>query len=151
MATLKKFLELSRREQGLFLAALVLLPAAALRLRVFGVARDPRAAPAAPRRGQADDTRRVHETARMVAAAAHYGLYRASCLPRSIVLQWLLERQGIESDLRIGVRKDGEQLAAHAWVEFDGVPLIDSAAVHDRFAAFDTGEPRGGTASRPAR
>jgi len=32
------------------------------------------------------------------------------CLHRSLALRWLLRRQGIYADLRIGVRKDGEGL-----------------------------------------
>jgi hypothetical protein len=35
------------------------------------------------------------------------------------------------------VRKDVGVLAAHAWVEYRGQPLIDSPAVHDRFAVLE--------------
>lgn len=46
-----------------------------------------------------------------------------TCLPRSAALYWLLERVGHEAELRIGVRKDGEVLRAHAWVECAGEVL----------------------------
>jgi hypothetical protein len=46
------------------------------------------------------------------------------CLMRSLVLTRLLARRGIPSTLVIGVRRPGE-FAAHAWVEHEGVPLLD--------------------------
>jgi hypothetical protein len=45
------------------------------------------------------------------------------CLMTSLVLTRLLARRGIASDLVISVRP-GETLAAHAWLERDGVPLL---------------------------
>jgi len=45
----------------------------------------------------------------------------ATCLRRSLVLYALLERRGVSSRLRFGVAKRGPALAAHAWVECDGV------------------------------
>jgi hypothetical protein len=51
---------------------------------------------------------------------------KALCLQRSLVLLWLLRRRGIESELRIGVRKDGSALTAHAWIEMAGEFLNDS-------------------------
>ena len=76
-------------------------------------------------------------TMRMVRAAAWHGPYHATCLPQSITLWWLLLRQGIESDLRFGARKEEGQLEAHAWVEFKGLPLNETERVRQRFAAFD--------------
>lgn len=46
------------------------------------------------------------------------------CLTRSLVLIRILARRGIETKLVIGVRAD-DGFAAHAWVELDGVPLLD--------------------------
>ena len=46
------------------------------------------------------------------------------CLTRSLVLMRLLARRGLESQLVIGVQAD-DGFAAHAWVEVDGVPLLD--------------------------
>ena len=50
----------------------------------------------------------------MVARNIPWGL--VTCLPRSLTLWWLLRRHGIESEFRIGVRRDGERIVAHAWV-----------------------------------
>jgi hypothetical protein len=45
------------------------------------------------------------------------------CLIRSITLSTLLGRRGIPSRVVIGVRAD-PAFAAHAWVEYDGHPLL---------------------------
>ena len=50
----------------------------------------------------------------------------AHCLQKSRALVMLLSRHGIMASLRIGVRKNGDNLAAHAWVEFDGIVLNDN-------------------------
>lgn len=50
------------------------------------------------------------------------------CLTRSLVLLRLLARRGIHGDLIIAVRPDERMsLAAHAWVEVDGRPLLAPA------------------------
>jgi len=73
----------------------------------------------------------------MVQVAARHGVYSATCLPQSLTLWWLLRRQGIESDLRFGARKEAERMEAHAWVELDGVPLNDTLDVDQRFKPFE--------------
>lgn len=45
------------------------------------------------------------------------------CLSQSLVLTRLLASRGVESRLVIAVRP-GEEFAAHAWVEHDGVALL---------------------------
>ena len=42
------------------------------------------------------------------------------------------------SELRIGVQCQGEKFQAHAWVEYEGYPLNDSADVRKRFATFES-------------
>ncbi|MBS1842021.1 MAG: lasso peptide biosynthesis B2 protein, partial [Acidobacteria bacterium] len=77
---------------------------------------------------------RVALTARMVRAAARHGLGNPSCLEESLVLAYLLRRQGIEAQLRIGVKKNIPKFEAHAWVECDGVALNETEALHDHYA-----------------
>lgn len=76
-------------------------------------------------------------TARMVRAAVRHGLGHPTCLEESLTLWWLLARQGIASDLRIGVRKSAEKFEAHAWVEYQGAALNEAQALHEHYAAFD--------------
>ena len=75
-------------------------------------------------------------TSRMVLAAARNSPIPSTCLERSLSLWWLLARQGIAAQFRIGVRKDGEKFAAHAWVERDGVAIGEPEAQHLHYAAF---------------
>jgi len=52
----------------------------------------------------------------------------ASCLTQSLALHCLLTRAGHQSQLRIGANKDQEgRFQAHAWVEYEGEPLLSSA------------------------
>jgi hypothetical protein len=49
----------------------------------------------------------------------------ATCLAQALTLQALLSKEGIHSDLRIGVaRDDGTGITAHAWLEIDGKVII---------------------------
>ena len=62
-----------------------------------------------------------------------------TCLRRSIVLEAVLCSQGRESALRIGVRRQGEGIAAHAWVELDGVALGEDRSALESFAVLEAG------------
>jgi hypothetical protein len=73
----------------------------------------------------------------MVKVATRYNLPWANCLKKSLVLWWLLRRQGIEGDLQIGVRHEQDKFEAHAWVEYEGVVLNDTQDVRSRFAMFE--------------
>lgn len=139
---LAKFFKLTGREQRIFLLALILTPAIALGLRLFGLRRVQnvlaRGKPVTPVEAtNGSNSRSAAEAARLVAAAARHGPYRAGCLPVALTLGWLLQRQGIRTQLRLGVRKAAARLEAHAWIEHQGVPLIDAPEIHDRFAAFE--------------
>lgn len=75
----------------------------------------------------------IGKTGRLVSIARQCHLYPMHCLPRALVLQWLLGRQGIATVLRIGVRKEATQLSAHAWLEYEGQPLGEPRDVVLRF------------------
>ena len=68
---------------------------------------------------------------------AHYSIYPADCLTRSLVLQYLLTRRGGEAQLCLGVRKLTGQFEAHAWVEVEGVPLNELETVREIYTALD--------------
>ena len=68
----------------------------------------------------------VAEGVRLVDIASRYPFRWALCLPRSLALLWWLKARGIQADLRIGVRKEGQELIAHAWVEYQGRVLNDA-------------------------
>jgi hypothetical protein len=58
------------------------------------------------------------------------------CLARSLVLTALLARRGIPSTLIIGVR-GAPDFRGHAWVEYDGMPLLrDEESTFRRLVEF---------------
>jgi hypothetical protein len=61
------------------------------------------------------------QLARFTAAAYRLLPVRSTCLRESLVLCALLNRRGARARLYLGVDKNGAALAAHAWVECDGV------------------------------
>lgn len=63
--------------------------------------------------------------------------FDGTCLVQSLALWWLLRRDGLPAELRIGVERRGEALAAHAWVELCGEPVSDSPEAIARFAPFE--------------
>jgi len=129
---------LSGREQKVVLASLVLLPFFWLGLRLAGLQRFQAwldRAPVAPKTPLSQTEAAALGVA--VNRAANHILGPANCLTRSLLLRWLLRRFGTASDLRIGVCFEQGKLAAHAWVEKDGIPVNDSPEVVARYAAFD--------------
>ena len=149
---LRRFRALEPNARGLFLRAAALLPLVSFSLRLRGF-RSTQAS-LQKRIGRAvssgcdtsdpsDPARGAHAalTARMVRSAALRNLGSATCLEKSLVLWWLLGRQGIDSSVRIGARKTGQKFEAHAWVECDGVVLNEPEETHKHYAAFDEAFP----------
>jgi len=119
----------------------VLLPLLTLSLRVRGFGATQRILQkftASARNGPpvAAVESRVALTTRMVLTAARNSPIPSTCLERSLSLWWLLARQGIATEFRIGVRKDDEKFAAHAWVERDGIAIGEPDDSHLHYAAF---------------
>jgi len=71
--------------------------------------------------------------------------WRRTCLTRGAVMFGLLRRAGRPVTLRIGVRRDGGRVAAHAWLVRDHAPYLESRdEVHGTFqviAEFPPGTP----------
>ena len=138
---LRRFNALERGARGIFLRAAVLLPLISLSLRARGFRKtqaslqkhlsSPKNAGHTFAPGSAD------LTVRMVRAAVRHSLGHPTCLEESLALWWLLGRQGISSELRIGVRKHDEKFEAHAWVEREGRAVNEPQALHEHYAAFD--------------
>jgi hypothetical protein len=159
---LRAFLSLPRGERRLLLLAVLGLPATAVLLRLLGFNRCyaglRRLVRPRPVIEPAPNMLRAYRIARLVRLANGRLPPKANCLQRSLVLWTLLRRHGVDSDLRIGVRKERLPFAppaanarlqdlvrlqpdahfeAHAWVEWQGVVLNDTPTVRQRYAAFD--------------
>jgi hypothetical protein len=66
-----------------------------------------------------------------------------SCLVRSLSLWAILRRRGVHSGLRVGMRRRGEKIEGHAWIEIEGIPMNENERVirgynvHDGPISFD--------------
>jgi hypothetical protein len=139
---LRRFSALERPAQKVFLRAIVLLPLVTVSLRWRGF----KATQAALQRflskehptcDAAFESQVSALTAHMVNAADRHGPVHPSCLAKSLTLWWLLARQGITTQLRIGIRKNEEKFEAHAWVDRAGAALNEPDEHHHHYAAFD--------------
>jgi len=121
---IRRAFTLTPAELHLLIRAFLALAMMDVRLRVNGfqptlarVERMPRHKPVT-----AAEFARAQRYARWIAVAARFHVVPARCLHRSLTLHGWLRREGLQSELRIGVRQANEQLLAHAWVELDGRP-----------------------------
>ncbi|HEU5451494.1 MAG TPA: lasso peptide biosynthesis B2 protein [Terriglobales bacterium] len=133
MSAVATFRRLSNRERLVLLESLLLLAACAVGLR-------------------AADLRRMRTRIRVAGVPtlspgrlallfhAVARRYPARCLVRSLALCWLLARHGFKSEVRIGVRRAGSELDAHAWVERDGAVLNDSTSVGETYIPLEPAE-----------
>jgi hypothetical protein len=149
--TLRRFNDMEPIARRLFLRATVLLPVISVGLRLRGLRGTqsqlqrylPTVSGVAASSYGNDNTRHVALTltSRAVRSAAYRSIGKFTCLEKSLALWWLLNRQGIASCVRIGTRKSGEGLEAHAWVECDGIVVNDTQEPHRQYPAFDEGFP----------
>lgn len=98
-----------------------------------------RAAAAAARAEPAPgEVARAESIADAVLWAARRGLFRPFCLVQSLALQDLLHQRGMhDSEIRVGVRREGNALKAHAWVRWNGQVLGDDPEHVSAFTEVD--------------
>lgn len=61
------------------------------------------------------------------------GPWRHTCLRRCLVLYHVLRRQGTPVELCVGVRRgEGQELAAHAWLELGGEHFLEQSSGEER-------------------
>lgn len=80
------------------------------------------AAPAALREQE------IERLTRFTALAYRVLPWPGTCLRECLVLLAMLRRRGIAADLRLGVRRAGERIGAHAWIERPGLGAWDPQA-----------------------
>ena len=130
--TLRRLCALSALQWRWLIAAQLLMPLIVLSLRTRGYSKT--LAIITPERHQklaedstGADIEEAQDMAWIVNIAATRGPFKARCLTRSLALLALLHRTGIPAHLQLGLRKNGDDFGAHAWVELQGIPLNDSA------------------------
>jgi hypothetical protein len=83
--------------------------------------------PRRPRRGANRDQQAMENELRLAQWMTNL-LADRNCLVRALVGLRTLRRHGYDAQLRFGVRKVGNELEAHAWLESeDGLPLDEAA------------------------
>jgi transglutaminase superfamily protein len=142
---LTRFLQLPRAEQWILIQSVLLLPLVGVLLRTIGLARCwallQRAGGKQTEAVAGDDTARTSReapTVRMVDVATRHLPWQPTCLPRSLVLWFLLRRQGVPAELRIGVQKRRQHLEAHAWVEVDHRVVNDAPDIAAEYRPFES-------------
>jgi hypothetical protein len=139
-----RFRALDPEAQKLFGRAVTLLPLISMSLRFRGFKKTKEAlqqrlpSVAVQERTREQVAKVVEKTCRMVRAGRHYGIGHPTCLTESLAVWYLLKRQDIPAQLRIGVRKGTGNFEAHAWVEFEGVAVNQPDEQHQHYAAFDS-------------
>ena len=121
----------------MLLRAFAALTTTDIALRIHGFQRlvdDARSA-GAPRRRVVgrEELLRAMRYAHWLEVASRYHLVGVRCLHRSITLHSWLLREGLPSQIRLGVRKEGSELKAHAWVEVDGYVVSDEPGAITQF------------------
>ncbi len=131
-------------ERRLQARLIVLLPAMALGLRLFGFRRmyqslARRSVPGSHGWRPADE-QSAAEAGRLAAAVVHVNRrvfpFEARCLLESLALWWLLRRRRIDAELLLGVRTIVGPFESHAWVEYGGQVLNDATNVREVFEPF---------------
>lgn len=133
---LRKFCSLRPSERALIREAIVLPPLIAAAFRLRGVpwtqARLRRWALGRRRREGSEPS--ANDAATWIAAAgvSQMRVLRTTgiggtCLVRSLALWTMLLRRGVETELRIGIRRHEGKLEGHAWLEFAGQPINEDA------------------------
>ena len=70
---------------------------------------------------------------RMVTLASRYHFVNANCLPKSLTLKWMLQKENIHCELRLGLRQGAEQFQGHAWLQRNDIVLNDDHDVALRY------------------
>lgn len=132
LGRIRKLLALSHSERFLLARAFVDLTLVEFGLRLFGFQRVMRRieseTTAGNRTVDAHHWRRTRDYTRWLETASQHHPSRVRCLHRSVALHRWLRREGLPSELRIGVLKEDGTLRAHAWVELGGKVVNDPPA-----------------------
>ena len=132
MSSWQRWRGLPRAERAETLRAAVLIPLCPGAIHVLGLAPLLRVIAARAQHSAAEPRLDMQMSVRAVDRACAYGATGA-CLTRSGALMYLLARHGRVTELKIGAQRVPSGLAAHAWVEADGVALNDRANLRDAY------------------
>jgi hypothetical protein len=147
MAYWERFKQLTFTEMRLILSAFFLLPFLNFLLRVIGYTRLYHLIESlTPIAEELPMTSRSLQISKSIAHAvnigANHGVYRATCLRRSLLVFWYLRSFNMACKIRFGVRLVNGDLEAHAWVEWQDIVINDERDVIERFSVLENGLPK---------
>ena len=129
-----RFRQLPGYQLKLVLQAAPVLIHSVVALKLFGFKRCyEKALPAITDNPDVPPGNTLHDTATAIRRASN-GLGIGTCLSRSLELRQLLHKKGIRTRFQIGVDKDGDELKAHAWLEYKGTPIGED--ISDEYNVF---------------
>jgi hypothetical protein len=139
------FAALSPLERQWFVSAVLRLPLVWCGLRWWGYRRVQQWVSKKRTHAPSGVSRLEHEALCRLGQVVNLGArqmpFHASCLVRSLVLQWLFRRHGMDSVLCIGVKRIDGVFAAHAWVSCAGRPVNDSAEKVGEYLPITDAQP----------
>ncbi|OGL41328.1 MAG: hypothetical protein A2043_05115 [Candidatus Schekmanbacteria bacterium GWA2_38_9] len=62
-----------------------------------------------------------------------FSIFRPTCLKRSLVLYYLLNKAGLKVVMNFGVKKNNDRLDGHGWLTLGGKPYLETYDPHDSF------------------
>ena len=136
--SLARWRALTGQQKSQLVLLAVALPVTGALIRLFGFQRAAkfcaRVGGQAPLRPtSAQDLEDAQAFARLAGIAGRRGPVTTTCLRQSLVVRAWLRRRGLDAQLKIGVKKNGAALDAHAWVELEGRPLAQKKITHAPF------------------
>jgi len=75
-----------------------------------------------------------------VTAASRY-VFKTTCLTQALTLQILLQKEGYDATLRIGIARNEGQFQAHAWIESQG-DVLTGESERERYIPLLTMEKK---------
>ena len=97
----------------------------------------------APRSATPSELASARELAWLAALAGRQAVGEAACLRRSLLIYGLLRRRGLKPVLQLGIGPQGATFQAHAWVDLEGAPLLESDAAFRPFVRQATPAQQG--------
>jgi len=103
---------------------MLVLPVVSLTLRLAGYKRTRRlvewlSSHRHPRAANQQELETAHRLAQLAAIAGRRGPVQATCLRQALVVYGMLRRRGLRPEFKFGVRREGDGIGAHAWVELE--------------------------------
>lgn len=136
------FKGLSSNNKLLFIQAFLLLPIVNLSIKLFGFNRvyrfmyEQNLSRSNKQNPLSEEKKEVTEIVEMV-KKVHWRVYKGiTCLPKNLVMWWMLGKKGIKTRLIIGVKKSEDGIIGHAWLEYNTKVINEKQSVVDEYTVI---------------